>query len=175
RWLMVNASAAGADTNPLGEFGRFFDGPPPASIATAWQMDGGMAVMMAAAALHPGGHPADPGFWLHADYYPDQATLAGTHSVQVAFTGRAIAILGDIGARCCAFGHATVQVDGVPTFDRTGIWQGMDSPARRQPEQVLFAWRWPTSGRHVITIGPAAFNSEQGGSFFQMTGYLVVR
>ncbi|HEX9035168.1 MAG TPA: hypothetical protein VF834_25280, partial [Streptosporangiaceae bacterium] len=47
RWLMVNASAAGADTNPLGEFGRFFDGPPPASIATAWQMDGGMAVMMA--------------------------------------------------------------------------------------------------------------------------------
>lgn len=174
RWLMTNASAAGADTNPLGEFGRFFDGPPPVSMATAWQIDGGIAVMMAAAALHPGGHPADPGFWQHPDYYPDQASLAGK-PVQVAFTGRAIAILGEIGAQCCAAGHASVRVDGVPTFDRTGIWQGMDSPARRQPEQVLFAWRWLTSGHHVITIGPAPFNSEQGGSFFQMTGYLVVK
>ncbi len=51
RWLMTSASAAGADDNSLGEFGRFFDGPPPGSLATSWQISGGIDVMAAAAAL----------------------------------------------------------------------------------------------------------------------------
>jgi hypothetical protein len=50
----------------------------------------------------------------------------------------------------------------------------MTSPALQQPDQVLFAWRWSSGGRHVITIRPASYNSEEGGSFFAMSGYLVV-
>ena len=50
----------------------------------------------------------------------------------------------------------------------------MSSPAQQQPDQVLFAWRWPRSGHHVITILPGQYDSEEGGSFFTMDGYLLV-
>jgi len=173
RWLMTNASAAGADDNSLGEFGRFFDGPPPGSLATAWQISGGIAVMQAAAVLYPGGHPADPAFWAHATFVADSRSLRG-RTLRIAFTGRAIAIMGTIGDICCMAGHARVFVDGVQTFNRTGIWQNMSSPSRRQPDQVLFAWRWQADGHHVITIRPGQYDREEGGSFFRMTGYQVV-
>ncbi len=178
RWLLASASAAGAADNSLGELGRFFDGPPPGSLATAWQISGGIAVLQAAAALQPGGRPADPGFWAHATFVADGRSLPsrGPHSraVRIAFTGRAIAIMGTIGDVCCMAGHARVFVDGVQTFSRVGIWQNMSSPSRRQPDQVLFAWRWKTDGHHVITIRPARYDREEGGSFFSMTGYEVV-
>jgi hypothetical protein len=174
RWLLANASAAGADVNSLGEFGRFFDGPPPAVMATAWQVDGGIALMQAAAALDPGGHPADPRFWGGATFVPRRRRLS-SRPVRIAFTGQAIAIMGTIGARCCRTGHASVLVDGVQTLSQTGIWQDMSSPARRQPDQVLFAWGWPRDGHHVITVLPASYDAEEGGSFFAMTGYLLVR
>ena len=173
RWLMTNASAAGADDNALGEFGRFFDGPPPGSLATAWQISGGIDIMQAAAALHPHGRPADPAFWAHATFVADSRSLHG-RALRIDFTGRAIAIMGTIGDICCMAGHARVFVDGVQTFDRTGIWQNMSSPSRRQPDQVLFAWRWKADGHHVITIRPAPYDREEGGSFFRMTGYQVV-
>jgi hypothetical protein len=173
-WLLASASAAGADQNAAGEFGRFFDGPPPTGPATAWQVNGGAALMQAAAALDPRGSPADPDFWSRARFIADARGLAG-NELRIAVTGRAIAIMGSIGAVCCEFGHARVFVDGVETFDRTGIWQNMTSPSVRQPGQVLFAWRWPTSGRHTITIKPGLPDAEEGGSFFQMDGYLVVR
>jgi hypothetical protein len=172
-WLMTNASAAGADDNSLGEFGRFFDGPPPGSLATAWQISGGIAIMAAAAALHPGGRPAGPAFWAHATFVADGRSLHG-QGLRIAFTGQAIAIMGTIGDICCTAGHARVFVDGVQTFNRTGIWQNMSSPSRRQPDQVLFAWRWKADGFHVITIRPAQYDPEEGGSFFRMTGYQVV-
>jgi len=35
---------------------------------------------------------------------------------------------------------------------------------------VLFAWRWPQPGRHMIEIGPAVANAKQGSSFFHITG-----
>jgi hypothetical protein len=174
RWLLANASAAGADMNSVGEFGRFFDGPPPAVLATAWQVGGGIALMQAAGALDPSGHPADPQFWGGATFVPRQLSLT-SGPVRIAFTGQAIAIMGTVGARCCRTGHASVLVDGVQTFSQTGIWQGMSSPARRQPDQVLFAWRWPRDGHHVITVLPASYDAEEGGSFFAMTGYLLVR
>ncbi|MGI9007799.1 MAG: hypothetical protein ACR2FU_16640 [Streptosporangiaceae bacterium] len=173
RWLLANASAAGADVNSLGEYGRFFDGPPPAVLATAWQINGGIAVMQAAAALDPSGRPADSAFWAQAAFVPDSRSLTGRR-LRVAFTGRAIAIMGEVGARCCSAGHARVVVDGVPTASQAGIWQNMSSPARQQPDQVLFAWRWPRSGHHVITIRPGTFDSEEGGSYFAMSGYLLV-
>jgi hypothetical protein len=172
QWLLTNASAAGADVNSMGEFGRFFDGPPPADEATAWQVNGGIALAVVAATLDPHGHPSDPGFWQTASFVVDSQTLAGG-AIRIQVHGRAIAIIGTIGAQCCNAGHARVFVDGRETFDQTGIWQNMSSPSHQQPDQVLFAWRWRTGGEHVITIRPASYNSMQGGSFFQMTGYLV--
>jgi hypothetical protein len=173
-WLLRQASAAGADQNAAGEFGRFFDGPPPTAEATAWQVNGGAALIEAAAALDPDGRPADPTFWQRARFIADARQLHGP-ALTISLTGRAIAIMGSIGAVCCVTGHASVFVDGQQTFDRTGIWQNMTSPSIKQPDQVLFAWRWPSAGRHTITIRPGAPDAEEGGSFFRMTGYLVVR
>jgi len=170
RWLLANASAAGAAGNVLGGYGRFFDGPPPAVLTTAWQTGGGIAVTQAAAGLDPGGHPATPSFWARATFVPDSQTMTGL-PVRISFTGRAIAIMGTVGATCCRMGHARVLVDGVQTFNQTGIWQNMSSPARQQPDQVLFAWRWDSPGHHVITILPAQYNREECVSFFHMGGY----
>jgi hypothetical protein len=39
----------------------------------------------------------------------------------------------------------------------------------------LFAWRWPTSGKHPIVVGPAPYNPKEGGTFFHMVGYYLVR
>jgi hypothetical protein len=174
KWLLVNAAAAGGDADSDGETGRFFDGPPPTTLVTAWQVNGGAALAQAAAALDPDGHPADPGFWQRARFVGQDRRLHGPR-MRIVFTGRAIAILGTIGEGCCSDGHAMVYVDGRRTFDRTGIWQNMTSPSIRQPYQVLFAWRWRHAGRHVITIRPADYDGAEGGTFFAMTGYLKVR
>ena len=174
QWLLSAASAAGADQNAAGEFGRFFDGPPPMSVATAWQINGGIALMQAAAALDPHARPADPGFWRRARYVTDDRDL-GDSALRISFSGRAIAIMGSVGAQCCIAGHARVFVDGTETFDRTGIWQNMTSPSVEQPHQVLFAWRWQRPGRHTITIKPGIRDTMEGGSFFAMNGYLLVR
>ena len=173
-WLLSAASAAGADQNAAGEFGRFFDGPPPTSVATAWQINGGIALIQAAAALDPHGTPADPGFWRRASYVSDARNLNET-PLRISFTGRAIAIMGSVGAQCCIDGHARVFVDGTQTYDRTGIWQNMTSPSVQQPDQVLFAWRWQEAGPHTITIKPGVRDTMEGGSFFAMNGYLLVR
>jgi hypothetical protein len=95
--------------------------------------------------------------------------------LRISFSGRAIAIMGSVGAQCCIAGHARVFVDGTQTFDRTGIWQNMTSPSVQQPHQVLFAWRWQRPGRHTITIRPGIRDTMEGGSFFAMNGYLLVR
>jgi len=174
-WLLSSASAAGGDQNAAGEFGRFFDGPPPSSEATAWQINGGIALVQAAAALDPHGMPADPGFWQRASYVADDRDLDDDAPLRITFTGRAIALMGSVGALCCIAGHARVFVDGTQTFDRTGIWQNMTSPSVQQPDQVLFAWRWQQAGRHTITIKPGIRDKMEGGSFFTMIGYLLVR
>jgi hypothetical protein len=174
RWLLAAASAAGADQNAAGEFGRFFDGPPPTSVATAWQINGGIALILAAAALEPHGRSADPDFWRRAKFVADDRELDQS-ALRISFTGRAIAIMGSVGAECCIDGHARVLVDGTETFDRTGIWQNMTSPSVQQPDQVLFAWRWQRAGRHTITIKPGIRNTMEGSSFFAMDGYLLVR
>jgi hypothetical protein len=172
-WLLTAASAAGSDVTASGSFGRFFNGPAPTGPATAWQITGGATLMQAAAALDPGGGPAHPGYWQHAILVSGHRTLT-SKGLRISFTGRAIAILGDIGAVCCVAGHARVLVDGVQTFDHTGIWQNETSASIRLPGQILFAWRWPTAGHHVITILPGIPDPREGGSFFQMSGYLVV-
>ena len=174
-WLLAaaSASAAARDTS-TGTYGRFFDGPPPAAPVTAWQGSGGLALAQVAGALDPRGRPADPRFWAGASFVRDN--LAMTDSpVSFSFTGRAVAIIGTIGEVCCTDGHAQVFIDGAQTFDQTGVWQNKSSSGRALPGSVLFAWRWPRPGRHTIEIEPAAANAKQGGSFFHMTGYSVVR
>lgn len=174
-WLLSSASAAGAAVTPLGIAGRFFDGPPPRTTVTAWQANGGIALTVAAASLDPAGRPADPAFWHRARWVPDGQRLpAHGGNVRIKFAGRAIAIVGTLGEVCCQAGHARVFIDGRMTFDRTGIWQNKSSSARTISGTTLFAWRWPDSGQHVITIALAPFNPKEGGSFFHMTGYYVV-
>jgi hypothetical protein len=174
-WLLASASAAAGSVNAhTGTYGRFFDGPPPAAPVTAWQGSGGLALAQVAAALDPRGRPADPGFWTRASFVRDSLALSSS-PVSFSFTGRAVAIIGTIGEVCCAEGHAQVFIDGAQTFDQTGIWQNKSSSGRALPDSVLFAWRWPRPGRHTIEIGPAAANAKQGGPFFHMTGYYVVR
>ena len=54
RWLLTSAAAAYSSRKGDGTYGRFFDGPPPEGIVTAWQTNGGLATEIAAAALAPG-------------------------------------------------------------------------------------------------------------------------
>jgi hypothetical protein len=174
-WLLRCASAAAADETPLGSYGRFFDGPPPRTNVTAWQTNGGFALMIAAAKLDPTGVPADPSYWHNAVWVSDNKSLpAGGGTVQIGFSGRAIAIIGTMGEHCCEAGHARVYIDGTITFDRTGIWQNKSSSGRTISGTVLFAWRWPAADSHVINIGAAPFNPKEGGPFFHMTGYYLV-
>ena len=173
-WLLTSASAAAGDVNASGAYGRFFDGPPPRAPVTVWQVNGGLAVAVAAAALDPRGRAANPGFWRRAVFVHRDLRLAG-HPVQFTFTGRAVAIIGTIGEVCCQPGHARVYLDGRQTFDGTGIWQNKSSSGRSLPGAVLFAWRWPRPGRHTIEIRPGVGNAKEGRSFFHMTGYDLVR
>ena len=174
-WLLSAASAAAADRTPWGSYGRYFDGPAPQGPVTAWQVNGGLALMFAAAWLDPSGLPADPWYWQRAVFVPDDASLPATGgTVRVAFTGQAIAIIGTIGEERRKGGHARVLIDGRLMFDRVGIWQGEFSGERMLANSVLFAWRWPSSQPHTITIAPGAGRTA-GSTFFHMIGYYLVR
>jgi hypothetical protein len=171
RWLLANAGAALSARAPSGAYGRFFDGPPPTTTTTAWQSNGGLALAIAAAALDPRGRPPAANAWAGAGIVPHE--VAATPS-SLTFTGRAIALLGTLGERCCQAGHVRILVDGAETFDRTGIWQDKSSLGRPIPNTILFAWRWPTSGRHTIRFEPAAQNPKEGGTFVHVQGYRLL-
>jgi hypothetical protein len=176
RWLLEAASASAASVGAgTGAYGRFFDGPAPRAPVTAWQANGGLALAQVAAALDPGGRPADPRFWAGAPFVRDDLSLGAGRVVRVTFTGRAVALIGTVGEQCCESGHARVFIDGRPVFDQTGIWQDKSSAGVPLPGSVLFAWRWPRPGRHTIEIAPGYPNGKEGTSFFHMTGYFVVR
>ena len=144
-WLLAAASAAASGRTASGTYGRFFGGPPPRAPVTAWQVNGGLTLALAAAALDPRGRPADPGFWRQATFVRHDLRLSAS-PVGFTFTGRAVAIIGTIGEVCCQPGHAQVFVDGAQTYDQTGIWQDKSSSGRSLPDSVLFAWRWPHIG-----------------------------
>jgi len=175
-WLLASASAAAADRTASGLYGRFFNGPAPRGPITAWQVNGGIAVMIAAARLDPAGLPADPWYWRQAAFVPDPRSLPPGQdgAVRVAFSGVAVAIIGTLGEQRRKPGHARVLIGGKPMFSKIGIWQGEFSGQRGLADTVLFAWRWPKPGRHLITILPA-LDQAPGGTFFSMTGYDVVR
>ncbi|MHB8642630.1 MAG: hypothetical protein ACYDA3_07080 [Gaiellaceae bacterium] len=168
-WILRNAAAALSARAPDGAFGRFFDGPPPRTMTTAWQSNGGLALELAAAALAPKTRVPTGNRWTGAP--TTVRTLTTTASVT--FTGTAIALLGTLGEHCCENGHARVFVDGSETLDGTGIWQNKSSSGRSIPDTVLFAWRWPKPGTHTISFAPGEPNGKEGDSFLDLSGYVV--
>jgi hypothetical protein len=167
-WILTNAAAALSARTADGSFGRFFDGPAPTAMVTAWQTNGGLALEIAAAALDPGGTAA-AGAWAGARRFSRSLGPSG----RISFRGSGIALIGTLGESCCEAGHARVFVDGRETFDGTGIWQDKSSSGQRIPGTILFAWQWPRPGRHTITFAPGVPNGKEGGSFLHIRGYLV--
>jgi hypothetical protein len=169
KWLLANASVAAPA--PSGTYGRFFDGPPPAATVSAWSANGGLALAIAAGALDRTGVNADPRLWQGAGFVADPID---TVPATIAFTGRAIALIGTIGDICCEPGHVRVFIDGSETVNGTGIWQNKSSSYQALPKSVLLSWRWPSAGQHTITLKPARFNAKEGGTYIHLQGYEFV-
>ncbi len=167
-WLLSNAAAALSARTADGSFGRFFDGPPPATTVTAWQTNGGLALEIAASAIAPTVVVRSTRAWAGAKFvrHPISA-LPRT----LRFDGSGIAVLGTLGEHRGGLGHARVLVDGRETVDGTGIWQNKSSSLRRIPDTILFVWRWPRAGPHKLTFLPGLANAKEGGSFLDLIGY----
>jgi hypothetical protein len=168
-WLLRNAAAAVGARATDGSYGRFFDGPAPTGAVTAWQTNGGLALMIAAAQIAPDGLGGDPGWQKAQRVVLDVHTLPAT----LRFTGSSIALIGTIGEECCEAGHARIILDGHETLDRSGIWQNKSCSGAAVPDAVLFAWQWPESGPHVLRLELANTNAKEGGSYVHIRGYLL--
>ncbi len=83
--------------------------------------------------------------------------------------------MGTIGEQCCQLGQAVVLIDGVETFDQTGIHQNQSNALAAVPDSILFAWRWPTSGAHTLTFQAGATDPKDGGPFLHLQGYWYVQ
>lgn len=145
-WILRNAAAALSSRGADGTFPRFFDGPPQ-QTASLWESNGGIALEIAAAALAaqtsvPAGNAWQDGTSVGATV----TTLPAT----ISFNGSAIALVGTI-SEMCQSAHVRVFVDGLETFDRTGLWQ---NPSMPDGNSVFFAWRWPRAGAHTIRLEP---------------------
>lgn len=171
-WILRNAAAALSARAPDGSFGRFFDGPPPATTTTAWQTNGDLALEIAAAALAPRTATSTVYTWTHAPRIPDDVASL---PARITFHGSGIALYGTLGEECCESGHARVFVDGRETFDQTGIWQNKSSASRPIPNTILFAWRWPRPGTHTLVFQPGIANGKEGTSFLHLAAYAVMR
>ncbi len=171
-WILHNAAtAAHARRDADGAYGRFFDGPPPAAIVTAWQSNGGLALEIAAGALAPDERAEPSAPWREA---PTTTIAHGAALPQTfRFTGSGFALLGTLGERCCELGRARLLIDGREPVDRTGIWQNKSSAGRALPGTLLFAWRWPTSGPHEIRLEPDLANAKEGGPFVDLRAAIV--
>ncbi len=162
-WILRNAAAALSSRASDGVFSRFFDGPPQA-VASAWETNGGIALEIAAAAID-GAAAARSQPW-DGDVVERVTSLPA----RITFTGMGVALVGTIGERCVER-HIRVEVDGVATFDRTGLWQNPHMPGGAH---VLFAWRWQTPGTHTIELEPAA-PGESGTGALKVAGVVSSR
>jgi hypothetical protein len=169
-WLLRNAQAAASARKSDGTYGRFFDGPPAPGTVTAWQTNGGFSLMIAAGAIAADASPAQVAAWAHAKFVKHTILVPFT---TLHFTGSGIALIGTLGDLTPQPGHARIFVDGVETFNGTGIWQNSTSSLIRLPGTVLFAWRWPTAGPHTLTFRPGIFNPKEGGPYLHVTSYFV--
>ncbi len=171
-WILTNARAALAqDRSSDGYYGRFFDGPTPTWNVTVWQLNGGLALAIAAAALSPAENP-DAGLWSNAHFVADAMT--GIPSKTITFTGSGIAVVGAIGNLCCQAGHAGVLLDSKPIVDETGVWQNKSSSNLRIPGAVLFQWRWTTPGAHTVQFVSNGTNAKEGSPYINVDGYYVL-
>jgi len=170
QWILRNAAAALSARGSDGSFGRFFDGPPPTVTTSQWQTNGGLALQIAAAALNPNGRVRTANRWRGARYVDEPVTAL---PATVTINGSAVAFVGTLGEHCCEAGHARVFIDGVETFDGTGIWQNKASGGRTTPGTVLFAWRWPRAGKHTFRFEPGVPNGKEGGAFLHLLGYYL--
>jgi hypothetical protein len=154
-WILRDAAAALSSRAPSGVYGRFFDGPPQ-TVATAWETNGAMALEIAAATIAPDAAAAERTGW-NAGVTVVKALkrLPAT----ISFEGSGIALVGTMSA-ICEHQHVAVYVDGVRTFDRTGLWQNPSMPAG---PSVLFAWRWSKPGRHTIELVPGGSTTLRAG------------
>lgn len=171
-WLLANAQAMAGARAASGVYGRFFDGPPPPGQVTEWQANGAFALAFVAGSLWPNQNAtANAAAWSGAQYVADDlSTLPST----IHFTGRAIAVLGTIGEKCCKLGEARVFVDGIETFDQTGIHQNQSNAFGPVPDSILFAWRWPAAGAHTVRFEAGPPDAKDGGPFLHVRGYSYV-
>jgi hypothetical protein len=169
-WILRNAQAAISSCSSYGRCGRFFGGPPSDAPITAWQANGRLALLIAAADLAPKAAPTATNEWKNARFV---SRAISKLPASIAFRGSGIALVGTLGEICCEAGHARVFLDGKETFDRSGIWQNKSSSGRSIPNTVLFAWQWLEVRAHTLRIYPGNFNPKEGGSFFHLRGYLV--
>lgn len=171
-WLQAAASASASSLQSTGAYSRMFDGPANHGTITIWQTNGGYALAFAEGSLNPNGTPATISAWAGAASYGASIATASLPAT-ITFTGTGIALIGTLGEHCCEGGHARVFLDNVETTDTTGIWQNKSSSGLTIPDSVLFAWRWPSAGRHTITIYPGIANAKEGDSFVHIQSYLV--
>jgi hypothetical protein len=179
-WIVRNAAAAAhARRASDGAYGRFFDGPPPRAIVTAWQSNGGLALEIAAGALAPHDRAEPDNPWRNAktiDIAKMRPTdLPGPAAQNLPFTGSGVALFGTLGESCCELGRMEVLLDGRRLVDRTGIWQNKSSAGRALPDTLLFAWRWRAAGSHAVSFGADASNAKEGGAFLHLRSMLVTR
>jgi hypothetical protein len=168
-WLLTNARAMAGARAANGAYGRFFDGPPPPGQMTEWQVNGGLALAIAAGALSPSGSASD-----NADAWQGAMSIADNLTAlpaSIAFRGRAIAVFGTLGEQSYELGQASVFVDGVETFDQTGIHQDESNALGPVPSSILFAWRWPTSGPHTLEFRGQTPDPKDGASFLHVQAY----
>jgi len=153
-WIERNAAAAVSSRAADGSFSRFFDGPSQAA-STIWESNGGLALEIAAAQLDPSGTVP-----LRDQWSADRVVGAPITALPATFSidGSGVALIGSIGRRW-AGNHLRVFIDGVETFDRTGLWENQSMP---DDDPVLFAWCWPTAGRHTIRLEPSDSHAAAG-------------
>jgi hypothetical protein len=163
-WIVRNAGAALSARAADGTFSRIFDGPTQ-RVTSVWESNGGVALEIVAGVLDPAGiAPADD-TWQGARIVGQPIT---TLPATFTFNGSGIALIGTLG-QAVAGGHVRVFIDGVETFDRSGLWQNASMPGG---DAVRFAWRWSKPGPHTIRLEPADAG-EVGRTVMHLESYVL--
>jgi hypothetical protein len=163
-WIVRSAGAALSARAADGTFSRIFDGPTQ-RVTSVWESNGGLALEIAAAILDPAGiAPADD-TWQAAKFVGQPIT---TLPATIVVDGSGIALIGTLD-QAVAGRHVRVFIDGVETFDRSGLWQNASMPGG---DSVRFAWRWSKSGPHTIRLEPGDAG-EVGRSVMHLESFVL--
>jgi hypothetical protein len=163
-WILRNAAAALSARGTDGSFSRFFDGPAQTETSI-WESNGGLALEIAASALDPAASVPDADAWSEGRYVGSGIT---TLPATIEIDGSGVALIGTIGKNC-EKAHVHVLIDGMETFDQTGLWQNSSMP---DGDSVFFAWRWKAPGPHTITLLPSN-PGEAGDAQLHLSTYVL--